>query len=194
MAELSQLVPPQEDDLEKDFRQREYTQNMGYNRKTILYVGGLDEGVDESTMHAAFIPFGEIVNLVIPKDDTTDKHRGFGFVEYEEPDDAKEAMDNMSDSEMHGRVLKVNVAKPNAIKNQAVWAEADKWYENTLAEDAAGVDAEIRQEQNKDAKRKEGEEGEETEVEEPEKKKPRMMRDMNKTATISGRELKTFGR
>lgn len=29
-------------------------------------------------------------------------------MEFEEPDDAKEAMENMSDSEMHGRVLKVN--------------------------------------------------------------------------------------
>lgn len=185
MTELSQLVPAQEDDLEKEWRQREYTSNMGFNRKTILYIGGLDEGVDEATVHAAFIPFGEIVNLVIPKDSVTDKHRGFGFVEFEEPDDAKEAMENMSDSEMHGRVLKVNVAKPNAIKNQAVWAEADKWYEQTLAKDAGEVDAEIRQENNKAAMQ---------ETEEPQKKKARMVRDFSKSATISGKELRTFGR
>ena len=32
----------------------------GSNPKTTLYVGGLDEAVNESVLHAAFIPFGEI--------------------------------------------------------------------------------------------------------------------------------------
>lgn len=46
-------------------------------------------------------------------------HRGFGFVEYQEADDAQHAMDNMNDSELFGRVLKVNIAKPNAMKAKA---------------------------------------------------------------------------
>jgi peptidyl-prolyl isomerase E (cyclophilin E) len=47
------------------------------------------------------------------------KHRGYGFVEYVEPEDAIEAIENMNDSELFGRTLKVNVAKPTAVKSRA---------------------------------------------------------------------------
>ncbi len=36
------------------------TGGKGSNPKTTLYVGGLDESVNESILHAAFIPFGDI--------------------------------------------------------------------------------------------------------------------------------------
>ena len=55
----------------------------GTNKKTTLYVGGLEENVNEATLHSAFIPFGDIKDVNIPMDNTTGKHRGFGFVEYE---------------------------------------------------------------------------------------------------------------
>ena len=57
-------------------------------QKTVLYVGGLEETVNEATLHAAFIPFGEIKDVTIPlehaaaTDDGAAKHRGFGFVEF----------------------------------------------------------------------------------------------------------------
>lgn len=41
-----------------------------------------------------------------------EKHRGFGFLEYEEPDDAAAAIDNMDRSELGGRIIHVNQAKP----------------------------------------------------------------------------------
>ena len=49
----------------------------------------------------------------------TVKHRGFGYVEFDETDDAQHAVDNMHESELFGRVLKVNLAKPNSIKTRA---------------------------------------------------------------------------
>lgn len=82
----------------------------GSNPKTILYVGGLDECVNETSLHAAFIPFGDIKDVNIPLDNKTGKHRGFGFVEYEERDDAAAAVDNMHNGELFGRVLKVRRA------------------------------------------------------------------------------------
>jgi hypothetical protein len=59
-------------------------------------IGGLDETVDEAILHAAFIPFGEIKEVQIPKDNATQKNRGFGFVDFEEVADAAAAMDNMN--------------------------------------------------------------------------------------------------
>ena len=41
------------------------------NDKPIIYVGGLDDQVDEKTLHAAFVPFGEIKTIEMPLDHTT---------------------------------------------------------------------------------------------------------------------------
>jgi len=39
--------------------------------------------------------------------------RGFAYIEFEEAADAEEAIFNMHDSELYGRVIKVDVAKPH---------------------------------------------------------------------------------
>lgn len=51
--------------------------------KRVLYVGGLADEVDEKVLHAAFIPFGDIADISIPLDYSSQKHRGFAFVEFE---------------------------------------------------------------------------------------------------------------
>lgn len=58
-------------------------------------LGGLAEEVDEKILNAAFIPFGEIVDVQIPLDYESEKHRGFAFIEFESAEDAAEAIDNM---------------------------------------------------------------------------------------------------
>ena len=45
----------------------------------------------------------------------SDKHRGFAFVEFELAEDAAAAIDNMNESELCGRTLRVNLAKPLKI-------------------------------------------------------------------------------
>ena len=81
-----------------------------------VYVGGLDTNlVTAATLSEAFIPFGEIVDITLPKPEapsSTDLHRGFGYVEFEESTDATEAINNMDQSELYGRVIKVAMAKP----------------------------------------------------------------------------------
>lgn len=65
------------------------------NNNLILSLGGLAEEVDEKVLHAAFIPFGEIVDVQIPLDYESEKHRGFAFIEFEMAEDAAAAIDNM---------------------------------------------------------------------------------------------------
>ena len=36
-------------------------------QKSTVFIGGLDNQVSEQTLHDAFIPFGEIVNVSLPK-------------------------------------------------------------------------------------------------------------------------------
>lgn len=58
--------------------------------------GGLPDEADESVVRAAFIPFGDIVNIEVPPDyENHDRHRGFSFIEYELAEDAAAAIDNM---------------------------------------------------------------------------------------------------
>jgi len=38
-------------------------------RKATLFIGGLDDQVTTQTLHDAFLPFGEIVDVSLPKPD-----------------------------------------------------------------------------------------------------------------------------
>ncbi|VDK67728.1 unnamed protein product, partial [Onchocerca ochengi] len=103
--------------------------NFPHNKKRTLYVGGFGEEVDEKVLQAGFVPFGEIVSISIPLDYETGKHRGFGFVEYELAEDAAAAIDNMNDSELFGRTIRCNFARPpkaNERSQRPVWAD-DEW-------------------------------------------------------------------
>ncbi len=77
----------------------------------------------------------------------TEKHRGFAFVQFDERSDAADAIDNMNGAELFGRVLKVNIAKPDAASrgsHRPVWeTQADKFFTGTGgAEDGAEDGAE----------------------------------------------------
>ncbi|BFZ16967.1 hypothetical protein BsWGS_20005 [Bradybaena similaris] len=72
----------------------------------------------------------------MPLDYETEKHRGFGFVEFESAEDAAHAIDNMNESELFGRTIRVNLAKPMKVKDgasKAVWAE-DTWLQQHAGE------------------------------------------------------------
>ncbi|CAH1398738.1 unnamed protein product [Nezara viridula] len=104
--------------------------------KRTIYVGGLADEVDEEVLRSAFLAFGELLDIQIPLDYQTEKHRGFAFIEYEFAEDAAAAIDNMNDSEMFGRTIRVNLAKPQKIKEgstRAVWAD-DTWLREHAGE------------------------------------------------------------
>lgn len=65
------------------------------SEKRTVYVGGLADEVTEKLINAAFIPFGDIVDIQMPVDYESQKHRGFAFIEYETAEDAAAAIDNM---------------------------------------------------------------------------------------------------
>lgn len=99
--------------------------------KRTVYVGGLAEEVTDKLLNDAFIPFGDLVDIQMPTDYETQKHRGFAFIEFESAEDAAAAIDNMNDSELHGRTIRVNLSKPQRIRDgnfKPVWAE-DGWLQ-----------------------------------------------------------------
>eukprot|EP01038_Epipyxis_sp_PR26KG_P014320 gene14320-19209_t len=109
---------------------------MSIKKQNILYVGGLDsEKATEEVLHAAFIPFGEIKSVNIPKDFSENKNRGFAFVEFDLEEDAADALDNMDGAELFGKVLRCNIARaiPKVAIGKAVWS-AEEWIQNSLNE------------------------------------------------------------
>jgi peptidylprolyl isomerase len=98
--------------------------------KSTVYVGGLDQSVTAHTLAEAFVPFGEVTDISLPKPDqpnSTDLHRGYGYVEFDLPQDAKEAIDNMDGSEIYGRTIKVAQAKPQTDANEGLGSKTAIW-------------------------------------------------------------------
>jgi RNA recognition motif-containing protein len=98
--------------------------------KATIFVGGLDHAVSQQTLYHAFLPFGDIVEVNLPKPDlpgTKEEHRGFGYVEFETAADANEAIDNMDRSELYGQVIKVAAAKPQKNANEGLGSKTAIW-------------------------------------------------------------------
>uniref|UniRef100_A0A0R3TQI4 Peptidyl-prolyl cis-trans isomerase n=1 Tax=Rodentolepis nana TaxID=102285 RepID=A0A0R3TQI4_RODNA len=102
-------------------------------------------------LRAAFIPFGDIIDINMPLDYQTEKHRGFAFIEYEEAEDSIAAIDNMNESEIFGRTIRVNIARPVKIREgygKPVWSD-DNWlkkYGGLGVEEAVSSDFHIFEE------------------------------------------------
>jgi RNA recognition motif-containing protein len=60
-------------------------------------------------------------------------HRGFGYVEFEDPEDTKDAIDNMDQSELFGKVIKVSAAKPPKNVNEGLGSKTALWEQVSLA-------------------------------------------------------------
>ncbi|KAG8192787.1 hypothetical protein JTE90_019105 [Oedothorax gibbosus] len=155
---------------------------MSSNTKRTVYVGGLAEEVNKDIIHAAFIPFGEIIDIQIPLDYETQKHRGFSFVEFEAAEEAAAAIDNMNDSELFGRTIRVNLAKPMRIKEGSTRAV---WSDDTWLKEHAGETLEQEEGEEGEGKRKH----EDTEEEEPEKKKRKTNPIVYFDISIGGEEI-----
>lgn len=98
--------------------------------KATLFVGGLAPMVTNNVLHEAFIPFGTITDISLPPPElpsNTDPHRGFGYVEYELAGDAKEAIDNMDQSELFGRVIRVSIAKERREEGERLGSKTAIW-------------------------------------------------------------------
>src|SRR5688500_13730212 len=76
-----------------------------------LFVGNLSFQTTEGDILSAFEAFGTVESVRIITDRDTGRSKGFGFVEMSE-EDANKAIASLSGSELDGRALTVNEAKP----------------------------------------------------------------------------------
>ena len=81
---------------------------MGIN----LYVGNLPYSVDNEGLSQLFSEYGTVTKATVIMDRETNRSKGFGFVELEDADAGKAAIEAMDGKEVEGRPLKVNEARP----------------------------------------------------------------------------------
>ncbi|XP_073668244.1 RNA-binding motif protein, X chromosome isoform X2 [Paramisgurnus dabryanus] len=75
-----------------------------------LFIGGLNTETTEKVLEAYFSKFGRIAEVLLMKDRETNKSRGFAFVTYENPGDAKDAAREMNGKPLDGKPIKVEQA------------------------------------------------------------------------------------
>ena len=82
-----------------------------------VYVGGLPYSATEAEVEALFAEHGTVASARVITDKYTGQSRGFGFVEMSTPEEAQAAISALHSTEMGGRTLTVNEAKPMAPRS-----------------------------------------------------------------------------
>ncbi|HEY2988517.1 MAG TPA: RNA-binding protein [Candidatus Binatia bacterium] len=82
-----------------------------------LYVGGLPYSVTEGRLQEIFEAHGTVESARVISDKFTGQSRGFGFVEMSSGDEAQKAIAALNGTQLDGRSLVVNEAKPQEKRN-----------------------------------------------------------------------------
>ncbi|RMH07518.1 MAG: RNA-binding protein [Nitrospirae bacterium] len=77
-----------------------------------IYVGGLPFSATDSQVESLFSAHGRVESARVITDKFTGRSRGFGFVEMATPEEAQAAIAALNATELDGRTLTVNEAKP----------------------------------------------------------------------------------
>ena len=77
-----------------------------------LYVGNLAFSVTNEDLEALFGQIGKIDSVAVVTDKFSGQSRGFGFVQMADSNEAARAISELNGTELKGRNIKVNEAKP----------------------------------------------------------------------------------
>ena len=79
-----------------------------------IYVGNLPYSVTDDELRDVFSDFGEWVSAEVVKDKFSGQSKGFGFVDMPNNSEADQAIKALNDTDLKGRKLTVNEARPRA--------------------------------------------------------------------------------
>ena len=77
-----------------------------------LYVGNLAYSVTSGDLEEVFSQAGRVISAVVVSDRMSGQSKGFGFVEMETAEEAAKAIHMLNDTELRGRNIRVNEARP----------------------------------------------------------------------------------
>lgn len=79
---------------------------------TNIFVGNLSFQTSQEQLHSVFAQFGNVERVNVVTDRDSGQPRGFAFVEMTERHDAENAIAQLNGSELNGRAMNVNEARP----------------------------------------------------------------------------------
>jgi cold-inducible RNA-binding protein len=77
-----------------------------------LFVGNLSFDISEQDLQDTFSAHGTVIEATVMLDRMSGRSRGFGFVTMSNDDEASAAIDALHGTDLGGRALTVNVARP----------------------------------------------------------------------------------
>lgn len=90
-----------------------------------IYVGNLAYSVMEDRLRETFIAFGSVESCKIITDRDTGRNKGFAFVEMDSIQSAQDAILGLNGSDLDGRAMIVNEAKPQERRDN--YQRASRW-------------------------------------------------------------------
>jgi RNA recognition motif-containing protein len=79
-----------------------------------IFVGNLPFSTTEGDLRQLFAEYGTVESAAVITDRDTGRSRGFGFVELASDARASDALRDLDGTELDGRAIKVNEAKPRS--------------------------------------------------------------------------------
>ena len=79
-----------------------------------IYCGNLPYNVVEEDLKEIFEDYGNVSSVKIIADKLTGRSKGFGFVEMDNDDEARKAIEELNNAELSGRNIKVNESRPRS--------------------------------------------------------------------------------
>ncbi|KAJ8753992.1 hypothetical protein K2173_001890 [Erythroxylum novogranatense] len=98
---------------------------------TNLYIKNLDPDVTVEFLKEKFSKFGKVASLVIAKDENGTS-KGFGFVNFDKPDDARRALDAMDGLQIGSKVLYVGRAQKKAEREQILRRQFEEKHKEQI--------------------------------------------------------------
>lgn len=77
-----------------------------------IYVGNLAYSITEGELREAFEEFGDVTEVNVITDRSTGESKGFAFIEMPNNSEADAAIKGLNSTQLKGRAIKVNQAKP----------------------------------------------------------------------------------
>lgn len=82
-----------------------------------LFVTNLEYTVTSDDLGNLFSQYGTVATAMVVKDRESGRSKGYGFVEMELQEEAARAIEELNGKKLKGRVIKVEIAKPNNSNN-----------------------------------------------------------------------------
>ncbi|XEU97521.1 hypothetical protein FSHL1_002807 [Fusarium sambucinum] len=77
---------------------------------TASFIRNLSWNTNDNSLKEAFSNYGNVVDSIVMTDRETGRSRGFGFVTFENENEANDAVSALNEQELDGRLIKVNLA------------------------------------------------------------------------------------